>query len=288
MAAAELEEIEDGVCVHVGPDGESNRSIVATRDGTVLIDNYIRYQTSLEACLDRLAASDVRFVVNTHSDMDHFSANHCFRRRGAVVVATAATTSRIREMMTRERWVNELKARNPALGSEFTYPDEAIPHWSIDGKSTLHLGAEEVDCIPMGHGHCPGDMVVYLPARQVLFAGDLVFAGQHGRLKTADLDRLVDCLDHLLTLPVKTVIPGHGRPVPGQGVETIAIYRDYLVTLRDEVRRMVGEGLRLDETTKGLENWKYADWGRQHLFPMCVEHVYKDVVWRNRFRLTGC
>jgi len=285
MPQASLQEIEHGVYAHVGPDGESNRSIVVTREGSILIDNYIRYQPSLAACLEQVGGSDVRFVVNTHSDIDHFSANHDFRRKGAIVVATAASTARIQAMMASEHWVNELKARNTALAHEFTHPSEAIPHWSIVGKSTLTLGGEELECIPMGHGHCPGDMVVYLPQRQVLFAGDLVFAGQHGRLKTADLDGLVDCLDRLLTLPVKTVVPGHGRPVIGQGTETIAVYRDYVITLREEVDRLIEQGSGLDEIKKGLENWKYADWGRQHLFPVCVEHVYKDVVWRNRFRL---
>ena len=188
-------------------------------------------------------------------------------------------------MMASDYWVNELKARQPALAHEFTHPEEAIPHLSIDGKSALTLGGEQLECIPMGHGHCPGDMVVYLPARQVLFAGDLVFAGQHGRLKTADLDGLVRCLDRLLELPIKTVIPGHGEPVIGQGTETIAIYRDYVVTLRQEVNRLLSQGLNLDQIKQGLSSWKYVDWGRQHLFPVCVEHVYKDVIWRNRFRL---
>ena len=47
----------------------------------------------------------------------------------------------------------------------------------------------------MGHGHSPGDLVAYLSERRVLFAGDLVFAGQHGRLKTANVDGLLDILE---------------------------------------------------------------------------------------------
>jgi glyoxylase-like metal-dependent hydrolase (beta-lactamase superfamily II) len=285
MPQASLQEIENGVYTHVGPDGESNRSIVATREGSILIDNYIRYQESLSECLEQVGGSAVRFVINTHSDMDHFSANQYFRRQGAVIMATAASRARIETMMATDYWVNELKARNPALAHELSDPRETIPHLTIDGKSTLTLGGEDVECIPMGHGHCPGDMVVYLRSRRVLFAGDLVFAGQHGRLKTADLDGLVTCLDRLLTLPVNTVIPGHGEPVIGQGTETIAIYRDYVVTLRREVERMLTAGSSLDEIKGRLENWKYADWGRQHLFPVCVDHVYKDVMWRRRFRL---
>lgn len=285
MTQTTLQEIDHGVYTHVGPDGESNRSVVVTGEGSILIDNYIRYQESLTACLEQVGGSAIRFVVNTHSDMDHFSANQYFRRQGAVVLATAASTARIRTMMASDTWVNELKARNPALADELTDPSETIPHLSIEGKVKLTLGGEQVECIPMGHGHCPGDMVVYMPSRQILFAGDLVFAGQHGRLKTADLDGLVNCLDRLLMLPVNTVIPGHGEPVIGQGTETIAIYRDYIVTLRREVDRMLTEGSSLDEIKARLAAWKYAAWGRQHLFSVCVEHVHKDVMWRKRFRL---
>ena len=285
MLQGRLQEIEEGIHTHVGPDGESNRSIVVTREGSILIDNYIRYQEPLSACLEEVGGSSVRFVVNTHSDMDHFSANQYFRRQGAVVLATTASRARIQTMMESDVWVKELKARNPAMAHEIVDPRETIPHLGLDGKSTLTLGGEDLECIPMGHGHCPGDMVVYMPSRQILFAGDLVFAGQHGRLKTADLDGLVQSLDRLLTLPVSTVIPGHGEPVIGQGRETIAIYRDYVVTLRREVDRMLGEGSSLEEMKERLAAWKYAAWGRQHLFPVCVDHIYKDVVWRRRFRL---
>jgi hypothetical protein len=34
-----------------------------------------------------------------------------------------------------------------------------------------------------------------------------------------------------------------------------------------------------------LAGWKYAQWGRAQLFPVCAQHVYKDVAWRTRFSL---
>ena len=285
MAEGTLQRIEENVFAHVGPEGESNQGLVVTREGSILVDNYIRYFQSLSKFVRRVSGTPVRFVINTHSDIDHFSANHYFRREGALILASSDSRARIETMMATQRWVEELKSRSPDLAHDVTDPREAVPHMSLEGRTTLSVGGEVMECIPMGHGHCPGDMVVYMPQRKILFSGDLVFVGQHGRLKTADLNGLVQTLDRILQRPIESLVPGHGEPVVKGGREAVAVYRDYVVTLQREVCRLHTAGLGLDEIKEQLRDWKYAHWGRNRLFPVCIEHVYRDVVWRKRFSL---
>lgn len=63
-------------------------------------------------------------------------------------------------------------------------------------------------------GHSPGSLAFYLPEHQLLFAGDILFAGSIGRwdLPGGNQHHLLNGIrQHLLTLPDSTrVLPGHG------------------------------------------------------------------------------
>ncbi len=280
----DLVHIDENIFVQMGPRGESNQGIIATDAGAVVIDNYIRYYAPLSKSLEKLGQNSVRFVINTHNDMDHFSANFLFRRRGAVILSSEWSRVRIAKMMREPFWIEELKRRNPDLAHEVTCPEEFIPHLGVHDRASLDLNGETAELSYMGHGHSPGDLIVYLPERRVLFAGDLVFVGQHGRLKTADIQGLLDILKKLEAMPLAALVPGHGEPVIGsQATETVAIYRDYVSILQSRVLDMFSDGRTLDEIKADFKGWKYESWGRSHLFPVCVEHVYADVVWRSRF-----
>jgi cyclase len=278
-------DVGDGVFVYVGPDGDSNNGIVLTGEGTISIDSFVRNYSGLTAALERASDRPVRFAINTHDDADHFSMNHFFRRQGAVIMASEVCRSRIETKMGMPSWVDDLRRRNPALAHELTAPEELIPHIGVADRATLKLAGETIELLHLGHGHCPGDLVVNFCERGVLFAGDVLFAGVHGRLKTADMDSLIAMLERLAGIPCETVIPGHGMPVKGIGRQAIETYMDYLVELRARITELIGNGVTAEHVAAELAGWKYHDWGRAELFPVCAEHVYKDVAWRMRFSL---
>ena len=58
-----LVKIKEDIFVQVGPRGESNQGNITTGNGTVLIDNYVRYYAPLMASLRTLIQSFIRFVV---------------------------------------------------------------------------------------------------------------------------------------------------------------------------------------------------------------------------------
>jgi hypothetical protein len=74
-------------------------------------------------------------------------------------------------------------------------------------------------------------------------------------------------------------------PVKGIGRQAIETYKDYLIELRARIAELIGNGVPPDQVAAELAGWKYHEWGRAELFPVCAEHVYKDVAWRMRFSL---
>ena len=281
-----LESVADGIHVYVGPGGDSNNGIIITDEGTMTIDSHVKCYDGYMQAFKQVADKPVNIAINTHDDGDHFSMNHFFRREGATIFASETCKERIETKMAQDGWVNDLRKRNPDLAHEVKDPAEFIPHVGVEDEVSLKIGSETVELIHMGHGHCPGDMVVYFPERGVLFTGDLVFAGVHGRMKTTDVESMIHILDQLLILPCDTVVPGHGAPIKGINKEAIETYKDYTISLRDRIMELVDNGVSSDQLEGEFKDWQYKDWGRPHLLPICIQHVYKDVVWRTRFDIS--
>ncbi len=284
FAKGGLETVGDGVFVYVGPEGDSNNGIILTDEGVVSIDSFIRNYDGWMAAYKKVTDRPVRIAINTHDDGDHFTMNHIFRRQGAFIIASEVCRDRIDAKMHDNFWIDDLKRRNPALADKANDPLELIPHVGIEEQATIKLGGEKIDLIHMGHGHCPGDMVINFPERGILFTGDLVFAGVHGRLKTADIGNLIAILDQMKDIPCETVVPGHGQPITGLNIGVIETFKDYLVTLSNQIEELIGNGIKPDRLQEELEkSWKYYGWARPTRLPFCIDHVYHDVKWRSRF-----
>ena len=167
-------------------------------------------------------------------------------------MASEVCRSRIETKMGMPSWVDDLRRRNPALAHELTAPEELIPHIGVADRATLKIAGETIELLHLGHGHCPGDLVVNFPERGILFAGDVLFAGVHGRLKTADVDALIAMLERLAEIACQTVIPGHGMPVKGIGGQAIETYKDYLIELRARIAELIGNGV---PPTRSRPSW---------------------------------
>jgi glyoxylase-like metal-dependent hydrolase (beta-lactamase superfamily II) len=86
---------------------------------------------------------------------------------------------------------------------------------SVELHAGDHVGALQVFHTP---GHTPGEIVLYDPARRILFAGDAL-AERKGKLTfpatraASNLAQAVESLRPLQQLDVRVMLPGHGVPV---------------------------------------------------------------------------
>jgi len=107
-----------------------------------------------------------------------------------------------------------------------------------------------------GHSH---DSACFLePGRGWLFSGDLFVASKPRYLRgDEDPNQQIESLERILSLDFKTVFCAH-RGVLEEGRSDLGRRLDYLVTMRENVRRLRREGLPVGEITRrllGREDW---------------------------------
>ena len=131
----------------------------------------------------------------------------------------------------------------------------------LDAAQELVVGSVRFVLQPVGPAHTPDDMVVFLPAEKVLFAGDLVFRGRVPFVGQADSGQWIRSLDTLLAFDAQVVVPGHGLLSTTASVD-MALTRDYLAYLRETMGRAARNLEPFDDA------YAAADWSRFEQLPL--------------------
>ncbi len=238
----------------------SNAGVVETNDGLVVIDalGSPTLAEELLAALRKLSPKPVTHVIVTHYHADHIYGLQAFKAAGAQVIAHRAALGYLHSDTAARR----LEASRDEL---FPWIDEKTrlveaDRW-IDGPTRLSLGGVEFVLQPVGPAHTPEDLVVHVPARRVLFAGDLVFRGRVPFVGLADSRQWIASLQTLLDFPVEVIVPGHG-PASTSARADLELTRDYLMHLR----RTMGEAARNMEPFE--EAYARTDWSRFEGLPL--------------------
>lgn len=238
----------------------SNAGFVVTPKGVVVIDalgSPVLAQKLIQA-IRKVTKQKIVAVVLTHYHADHVYGLQEFKRLGATVYAQrdglnylASETAKQRLIASRidfAPWVNE----NTRL--------VAADVW-IDQSKTITVGGVEFILNRVGPAHAHEDLIVYVPAEKVLFAGDLVFRGRIPFVGNADSRGWVSALNEIQKLKPAIVVPGHG-PYSTNAVEDVVFTRNYLAYLRE----VMGPAAR--DLDPFEEAYAKADWSEYDGMPL--------------------
>ena len=214
----------------------NNAGWVVGTQTTLVIDTFASERRTLEL-MDAVRTSRQaagaghtnELLVLTHAHGDHANGAGLLEAEGVTVHASAQACE---EMQT--------------LGIQ-TFPGLLCPpDWgavsspkaceALTGTQIFDLGGcdAEVTAIPFP-AHTTGDVIVYLPAERILFAGDLVWNQVTPLAFSGSVTGWIDQLDSLAGRHAETVVPGHGAMGGPALIDSTRRYLDWSVSLAQEM-----------------------------------------------------
>ncbi len=173
-----------------------------SRHEAILVDAPGAVWTEVEGVLAREECR-LQELWLTHGHWDHM--------QGAAEVVRA-TAAKVRGHADDRPMFATPQIMRAYLLAGMTLEPVDVDHWMQQGDTFTALGQTiEVRHVP---GHCPGNILFYLPAAKLALVGDALFAGSIGRtdLPGGSAEKLADSIRRqIYTLPDDTIVyPGHG------------------------------------------------------------------------------
>ncbi|WP_329583396.1 MBL fold metallo-hydrolase [Streptomyces sp. NBC_01361] len=237
-----------------GTWGNANCLLIADGEEAGLVDT--PYDAPLTEALKSACAKvlpsgvAITTVINTHPNGDHCFGNGQFE--DAEIFSSEANADHICLEPDPEamHWlIHGLPESDPLrwfarerFGRyQFAGITVKEPTRTFSGFHTLTIGGLHARLIEVGPAHTPGDIIVHIPERGVVAAGDVIFNGDHPCHWIGPLENVIEAVKAILVMEPVTVVPGHGRAmtVADGGVHA---YLDYLRELADRIREQHVQG----------------------------------------------
>jgi len=191
------DQTHEGLKMFTGGALQTNSYLVACPDGNILID---APEGSAEAFRD----IPIAMLLLTHGHYDHvWDAATVARHHGCPVAMHPVTETMLADRNLLRRFGIDLEVEPVNANLKL-----------LEGLGQRLLGTSfDLFEVP---GHCPGSLCIHDTSSNLLFGGDVLFAGGVGRWDLPGGDRnllLSGISTKLLPLPGQTVLlPGHGPP----------------------------------------------------------------------------
>lgn len=283
-APLSMNEIADGVYVHVGTHGDfdkdyhgdmANIGFIIGASSVAVIDTGGSYKvgTQLREAVKAVTKLPIRYVINTHIHPDHIFGNAAFIQDKPEFIGhhnLPGTLSANHESLIRS--LKEVLGPD-ADGSKIVLPTKIVSDvMDIDlGKRKLHLQA-------WPKSHTNTDLTVLDEKTQTFWTGDLLFITKTPSLD-GDLKGWISVDDGLKAVQAKVTIPGHGDPTNDKN-GMLDKQNDYLNLLLKDVRAAIKNGVDMQKTIDTAAQAEKPNW---ILFDLInrrnINHAYPQLEW---------
>lgn len=232
----------------------ANAGFVITTDGVVVFDTLgsPALADRLIAEIRKLTDQPIRRVIVSHFHADHFYGIPAFRRIGAEIWADSRAHAYLNSSAAAERLDQREKIIGTWLGPDFTVP---LPDRWLDKPESFSMGDVKFSLRYLGSAHSPEDLTMLVEPDEVLYSGDIVYAGRVPFIGDADTRLWLTAIDRLLAIPARVMVPGHG-PASMDLKSDASLTRDYLKFLRQQMGAAAQNFETFDEA------YDKVDWSR--------------------------
>jgi len=284
-APLDVQQVTDGVYALVGPMAQRDSDnlgdnatfgVVVTTEGVVLIDPGGSWSGArmIEAAIDTITDQPVRVVINTGGQDHRWLGNGYWAEQGAEIIASLDAVA---DQDTRGS--RQLSALAQLIGPDGLAGTEPVHAGTVfEETHSFSLGGLAFEVHHPGPAHTPGDSFVWVPARQTVFTGDIVYVGRLlGVMEHSNARDWIDAFDAVAALKPAHVVPGHGRATTLE--QARADTRDYLTHLRTIVRAHMDAGGSITEVG-ALDQSAFSHLSQfESLSGRNAQQVFSDMEW---------
>ncbi len=261
LPAPKVVKVNDRIFAFIGPmelpdnknQGYMVNSILVIGDtGAIVVDTGFTDEigSMLAKQVTKLTAKPVTHVINTHHHGDHSLGNTAFPD------AQILSSEQCRKLALEfgADWISIVES---AAGRKF--PNTKVITASVtypqNSKTDLTLAGVKMQFWIPEAAHTMGDMMIWLPDDQVLLAGDVLVNKVTPSFRDAKLKEWINALAEIQSLPIKTIVPGHG---PLMTKQDAAAMHQRMASLYSGIEAGVKDGLTDSEirTKLNLTEWK--------------------------------
>ncbi len=241
------QQVIDGVWSAIGATAPSryensghnnNLSFVITSDGVLVVNAGASYllAKALHTEIKKITDQPVKYVVLENGQGHAMLGSNYWQEQGVTVIAHTDAAREIEEKGAAVLDREKESIREKAEGTVVVMPDEIF-----EDKKIIEMGGLRIELLNLGPTHSPGDIIVWLPEKQLVISGDMAF---HQRMlplfEYTDTAAWIKTWDKFAALDAKYVIPGHGGPT--NMAEVTRYTKDYLIYLREKVGELIENG----------------------------------------------
>ncbi|WP_213779903.1 MBL fold metallo-hydrolase [Caballeronia sp. dw_276] len=262
-----VEPVRDGVYYATG--GFSNSGFIVGDTGVIVIDAQM-FAPSANKMLKAIAGITplpVNTMILTHSDPDHVDALPAYPR-GMQIIAQDNTRVDMQAALD-----NPTENKTPTPSGLKDY----LPTKNVTTNESLVVDGVQMELLHIAPAHTDGDLIVYLPAKKIVFAGDILTPGS-GPYPGIHLEKhgsslgWIKTMQALIALDADIYVSGHGEPLKHDDLQPRL---DAAVQRRAEIARMVAQNKSLDEVKAILNDPPPT--GVEKGFPTFTDTTYQEL-----------
>lgn len=221
----------------------NNLSFIVTGEGVVVVNAGGSYllAKALHDEIKSITDQPILFVVNENGQGHAMLGNSYWKEQGVKIIAHQDAAAEFEERGAASLASMQTYNKEKALGTVTQMPTE-----TFETEMEYEFGEFKIKLLWLGPAHSAGDIVVWLPAQELVISGDMAF---HERLlpvfedtNTAEWLKSWEAFEALCAI---YVIPGHGHPTNMAQVRRYT--KDYLLFLRSAVQDVLDSGDGLEE-----------------------------------------